>query len=87
MLLLSSRATHSRSHPRLPLLVALPHHHHFLMDRGRKAEPRGNKLLHAAELQARQAAHERMLRNAKPSVQNSAPKGFGAVREGGVLWM
>ena len=50
------------------------------MDRGRKAEPRGNKLLHAAELQARQAAHERMLRNAKPSVQNSAPKGFGAVR-------
>ena len=57
------------------------------MDRGRKAEPRGNKLLHAAELQARQAAHERMLRNAKPSVQNSAPKGFGAVREGGVLWM
>ena len=50
------------------------------MDRGRKAEPRGNKLLHAAELLARQAAHERMLRNAKPSVDFRAPKGFGAVR-------
>ena len=49
------------------------------MDRGRKAEPRSNKLLHEAELRHRRDMHDKKLRAAKASVNNGAPKGFGQV--------
>ena len=50
------------------------------MDRARKTEPRSNKLLYEAELRFRKECHDRKMRAAKASVDNSAPRGFGQVR-------
>ena len=53
------------------------------MDRARKTEPRSNKLLYEAELRFRKECHDRKMRAAKASVDNSAPRGFGQVRARG----